>query len=328
MNNTFQKNIASILNDSNLNEREKLFQIQQFSTVADVTFEKVDNTQRFFDLLSAALPQIIEGTYNGMLLPSGYHLFDSKIGGFKEGELAVIGGRPGMGKTFLMLNLAVQMSKFNPVLFFSYDHSESMIVKRIISTTTKIRSDAFNNIPLSNEELKKLQELASHPPEIYIKEGVQLLDDFIAICERHILNYGVKVIFVDHLQLMCPYRSKSKGNPDIGIIIHRLKHFAREHQVCVIVASGLSRDVEIRDETHRPIFTDLLDFELVGLKADKIIFIYRPEYYALASDDSEGKCRVELIIAKNNSGTSGDLLYERDKIFTTLREIGSLDFLF
>ena len=64
----------------------------------------------------------------------------------------------------------------------------------------------------------------------------------------------------------------------------------------------------------------MLDFELVVLKADKLIFIYCPEYYALASDDhdSEGECQVELIIAKNNSGTSEDLLYKRDKSFTTL----------
>lgn len=157
--------------------------------------------------------------------------FDNDFGGFFLGEFIVIGGRPSMGKTQLLVNLAVNLSKQVPVLFFTFDLSPFLLTNRIISHLTQISIDKILNQQLTIEEQSIIagleQEISSL--NIHINEsGSNSVSGLKNLCEKHIKEDGVKVIFVDYLQLMSTSRYKNNRELEVGFISRELKNIAKD----------------------------------------------------------------------------------------------------
>ncbi len=247
-------------------------------------------------------------------IPTGFTKLDELTHGWQPSNLIVIGARPGMGKTAFALSMIKNMTvDFNiPVAFFSLEMTEDQIITRIISSETGIPSEKLRkgNIETYEWEIisSKLGNLEK--ASLFIEDTPTLSTSDLRI---KALNYvhkeGVKVLVIDYLQSMTfdSYYKIHDKSKEISIITRELKLLARELNVPIIVLSQLSRSVELRGGSKRPILSDLRDSGDIEQYADIVSFIYRPEYYGITEwDDYEHtpcEGQGEIIIAKNRNGS-------------------------
>lgn len=267
-------------------------------------------------LVSQAIKRIEEiSKKEGMSgVPSGFEKVDAITAGWQNSDLIVIAARPGMGKTALVLSMAKSIGiKFQtPVAIFSLEMSSVQLITRMISSETGLTSEKLrkgNLLPHEWEQLNvKVKDLTKAP--IYIDDTPSLsIFDLRAKARRLVSQFGVKIIIIDYLQLMTGgSATKGPGNreQEISTISRNLKALAKELNVPVITLSQLSRAVETRGGTKRPLLSDLRESGAIEQDADIVSFIYRPEYYGFTEwdDDERTPCtgQAEFIIAKHRNG--------------------------
>lgn len=119
------------------------------------------------------------------------------------------------------------------------------------------------------------------------------------------------MVFIDYLQLMTAGTDNSKnGNreQEISTISRQLKALSKELDIPVLAMSQLSRAVETRGGTKKPMLSDLRESGAIEQDADIVMFIYRPEYYGLLEDDKGSTAGMaDIIIAKHRSGGVGEV---------------------
>lgn len=242
---------------------------------------------------------------------------------FRRGEFVVIGGRPSMGKSQLMINIALNMSIKVPVLYVSFDQSKQTLIRRMISNLTDIDVEKIRSGDLNEMEFKLLRgvEKEFELRKLFINDSslssVRYLNE---LCRVHLERDCVQVIFVDYLQLLSSERYRNHREMEVSYICRTLKQLARQHNVLIIAGSQLSRSVEQRGGDKRPVLSDLRESGAIEQDADKVFFLYRPEYYGFISDEmgnsNHGLC--ELIMAKNRSGYLDTFRFQRNENFTRL----------
>ena len=256
-------------------------------------------------------------------IESGFKGIDNSIGGFTPGELVVIGGRPGMGKTQLMVNLALNISLAHPVIYFSFDLTEFLLTYRFISCLTSIPTSVILQGKISEEEMQRIaavqNKILAHQILIHDAQNSSIAL-FKAHCIKYIKEYGVKVIMIDYIQMLSSDKYKKYREAEIADILRELKRIAKENNVCIIASSLLSRAVETRGGDKKPMLSDLRESGAIEQDADKVIFIYRPEYYCLTTDENGRSTtnQVELIVAKNKNGPLANINLLKNSCFSSL----------
>jgi replicative DNA helicase len=317
--------IQDIIGNQNADEKELLFQLKGVLYENELQNQVARESKSIADLVSDNLIQLKGETNQGNTIKTGFSELDKLFGGFGLGELIVIGGRPSMGKTQLLVNLSLNISVAAPVLYFTFDLSEFALTSRFISSFSGI---AVNNIvqrELTAEQKDKLASIGNRfsKHKIFVNDSCNnSLTALKAQCLKQIEENGVKVILVDYLQMMSSSKYRNNREVEISYISRELKNIAKDFNVCVIASSQLSRAVETRGGTKRPQLSDLRESGAIEQDADKVIFIYRPEYYGLDCDE-EGNSTAgltELILAKNRNGCLGSVNLLRDANFTNYRD--------
>ena len=261
-------------------------------------------------------------------IPSGFQFLDEEFGGLTLGDLVVIGGRPAMGKTLFAVNLIATLSNTIPVLYFSFDITPATLAARIISFKTKIPVDKIlsNQLikadqELIREESKKLENNKLHVSEI----GLGNIDKIIAQINEHVNEQQTKVVVIDYLQLIGEGKYSSGREAEIGHICRTLKRCAKELNICIVLLSHLSRAVETRNYSKKPQLSDLRDSGTIEQTADKVLLLYRPEYYLIEElDDDAGTPADSLLlvyVAKNKNGKMGVSYFKRNYQFTEFKSI-------
>jgi len=247
-------------------------------------------------------------------IPSSLTKLNKKTNGYQNSDLIILAARPGMGKTALVLNEVLECGLNNiPVVFFSLEMSTNQIIGRLLSTISGIEITKINNFNLTHTEvlyLKECSDLLSKMP-IFIDDtgGVSPIELKIK-ANKLKREHGVKMIVVDYLQLM-KIKNKKVNNREneISEISQSLKNLAKDLDVPVIALSQLSRAVEQRGSSKRPMLSDLRDSGSIEQDADIVMFIYRPEYYKIEEwDDDEASPTVntaEIDVAKYRHGETG-----------------------
>jgi replicative DNA helicase len=329
--NTLQEIRQLVINDKSLDENQTIQKIQR---IID-TSHGIENPSEKTDILSKVLKRNKTEIYKQQneFIKTGWDNFDTFMGGLHLGEFMVVGGRPGMGKTQLMTNLALQVSVDHPVLYVSLDLSEYLMSCRIIATAMKIELQSILSGHLSKEEEEKIQTGIGdlEKRKLYLYNGViDSMHKFQEYCAEQIRANGIRVIIVDYLQLLGSNRYRFNRELEISYISRTLKSISRKFNVCVIASSQLSRSVEMRGGTKRPILSDLRESGAIEQDADKVIFIYRPEYYGLSIDEEGNTNRgsMDLIIAKNRCGPLGTLRMKTDLRFSEFLSQGYSDDVF
>ena len=246
---------------------------------------------------------------------TGFENLDKVTSGWQPSDLIIIAARPGMGKTAFVLSMArnIAIDFGHPVALFSLEMSSVQLITRLISSETGLSSEKLRTGKLEKHEWEqlsiKVKNLEKAP--LYIDDTPSLsIFDLRAKSRRLASQYGIKLIVVDYLQLMTAGgNGKSGGNreQEISTISRNLKALAKELSVPVIALSQLSRAVETRGSSKRPLLSDLRESGAIEQDADIVSFIYRPEYYKIDEwDDDEHsptQGQAEFIIAKHRNGS-------------------------
>lgn len=272
------------------------------------------STSKNVKSFSTLYPDFTDLSLFSAILKTGYENFDKKFGGFTSGEFVVIGGRPSMGKTQILLALCKNISESIPTLYFTFDHTEIILTTRFISSLSNIPINKILQNDLEPEEIKRVEYYQKYSSKynLFISEESNSIDDFKEQCLRQIKENGIKIIIVDYLQKMTANKGDNKS--PLAIITSELKEFAKANNVVLIAASQLNRSLEIRGGDKRPQLNDLKGSDSIEEDADKVIFMYRPEYYCITTDENGNYTKgvVELIMAKNKNGKLGTIKLLRD----------------
>lgn len=241
-------------------------------------------------------------------VPSGFKDIDELTSGFQPGDLIIIGGRPGMGKTAFALNIAqhVAIDLKEPVAVFSLEMSKEQLAMRMLCAESMVNASSVRKGFISKQDWPKLTNaagrLADAPIFIDDSSAITVLEVRAKARRLKMEHGGLSLVVVDYLQLM-----KSRGNferreQEISEISRSLKALAKELKVPVVALSQLNRAVEQRGE-KKPTLADLRESGAIEQDADVIIFLYRDEIYNKNNPSNKGK--AEIIIAKQRNGPTG-----------------------
>ena len=266
-------------------------------------------------------------------IPSGFYDLDKLTSGWQSSDLIIVAARPGMGKTALTLSMARNISVDHsiPVAFFSLEMSSVQLITRLISSETGLSSEKLRTGNLADHEWKQLnvKVTALESAPLFIDDTPSLsIFDLRAKARRLSSQHGIKLIVVDYLQLMSAGSSNKSGNreQEISMISRNLKALAKELDIPIIALSQLSRAVETRGGSKRPLLSDLRESGAIEQDADIVSFIYRPEYYKIDEWDDEERTpsagQAEFIVAKHRNGGLDNI---RLKFVASLGKFENLD---
>ena len=280
------------------------------------------NLRRNYDdmqsLVTVAIKEIEAGKgQEGHLrgIPSGFTDLDRVTNGWQKSDLVILAARPGMGKTAFVLsmarNAAIDFKK--SIAFFSLEMSSIQLVTRLISSETQLSADKLKKGSLESYEWEQL-----HSKIRNLTDAKLLIDDTPALtvfelrakCRRLKAQHDIDMVIIDYLQLMSG-SGDARGNreQEISAISRSLKALAKELDIPVIALSQLSRAVETRGGSKKPILSDLRESGAIEQDADMVMFIYRPEYYKIEVDEDGNSTAgiAEICIAKHRNGALKDI---------------------
>ena len=210
-----------------------------------------------------------------------------------------------MGKTAFLLNLSKNSAlNGSKVGIFSLEMSATQLATRVLSmeagiTTADIQTGNFSNIESSVDKCANLGIIINDTA------GISAMD-LKASARKMVIEDKVKMIFIDYIQLMEGREKGMNREQEISKISRTLKIIAKELKIPVIALSQLSRAVEQRSD-KRPLLSDLRESGAIEQDADKVLFLYRPEYYGETEDEwgNSTKGLTEIIVAKHRNGAIG-----------------------
>ncbi|MDR2736000.1 MAG: replicative DNA helicase [Gracilibacteraceae bacterium] len=239
-------------------------------------------------------------------VPTYFRDLDRMTSGWQASDLIIIAGRPSMGKTALVLNMAqnAAIKSDVSVALFSLEMSKEQLVQRMLCSQARVDQQRVRTGNLETADWEKLVH-ASAPlssASIYVDDTVGIsLPELRSKSRRLKMENNIGLIIIDYLQLMTLGNRAESRQQEVAQISRGLKGIARELAVPVIALSQLNRGVELRQE-KRPVMSDLLESGSIEADADVIGFIYRDEYY---NPDSDKRGLAEIIIAKHRNGPVG-----------------------
>jgi replicative DNA helicase len=293
-------------------------------------------------------------------VPTGFDRLDRKIAGLHKGDLYIVAGRPGMGKTAFVLNIAVSVASPRRVRqvdadalgnaeieqpgwgvgFFSLEMPREQLASRLLAVEARVDVSRLRSGNIKHEDWNKLTDAAARIGRLPIwlddtpALGLLELRAKIRRLKAEISHRGADspdaqdlgLVVVDYLQLMQGRRDAASREQEISELSRGLKQLAKEMGVPVIALSQLNRSVETRTtKDKRPQLSDLRESGAIEQDADTIIFIYRDEYYFQESPD---RGVAEIIIAKQRNGPTGTVKVRFTPEFTRFDNLATEDYEF
>lgn len=301
--------LEKILND---------FEKKSFELTNEIIDEKKLSTAELF---SSVFLELKEKSLKPELpgLTSGFYDLDSLTQGFQKSDLIILAGRPSMGKTAFVLNIAENIIKKYkvPILFFSLEMSKEQLIYRLLANDTGISQTRLKMGNLYKEdwyELKKSIQNYSLLP-FFIDDQPNLTTQDIRSKIKQILFEQNKIglIIIDYLQLLLNSKLKSENRvQELSQITRDLKNLAKEFQIPVIALSQLSRNVENRIN-KRPVLSDLRESGSIEQDADLVLMLYQNERNSSDQSLDNSIKIIDLIIAKQRNGPTGNIQLKFDK---------------
>ena len=298
---------------------QKIFEISQEKPTKGLTQASEILTTTFNEIEARSLGKEELG------IKTLFYDLDALTQGFQRSDLIIVAGRPSMGKTSMVLNMARNVAKSQelPVCVFSLEMSKEQLTYRLLSLEVGIESGRLKTGRLSPDQWPLLGEgidsLSQTPIFIDDKPNLSVLE-MRALCRRLIAEQKKELglIVIDYLQLMEGTTPDNRVQ-ELSRITRGLKGMARELNVPVIALSQLSRGVESRNN-KRPLLSDLRESGSIEQDADLVCMIYRDEYY---NPDTEDKGIAEIIITKNRNGPTNTVKLLFEPQYTRFRNIAN-----
>jgi len=269
-------------------------------------------------------------------IPSGFYDIDTLTGGWQNSDLIILGARPSMGKTSLMLcfalNCAMQGTK---VKIFSLETSAIKLVQRLLLIMSELNPNEYkrgtlnvSDVSVLNNERLKLAELGIEIDDTsaisvqYASSEVRKWE--MSINPKNSTKDKTKcIVMADYLGLFKPEETRGVNREQqISGISAGLKRIAKDNDLPFICLSQLSRAVEQRPD-KRPMLSDLRDSGSIEQDADVIMFIYRPEYYGIEQDANGNSTQglSEILFEKHRDGALDTINLTFDNQITKFKDI-------
>ncbi|MCC2653732.1 MAG: replicative helicase [Microvirga sp.] len=317
--------------------------------------------QRFSDALTAAIDMAAaaykrEGALSG--ISTGLKDLDKALGGLQPSDLVILAGRPAMGKTSLVTNIAFNIAKAyraekqqdgnlktvngGIVGFFSLEMSAEQLATRVIAEQSGVPSYKIRRGDMREDDFYKITEAAREMQSIpfYIDQtGGISIAQLAARARRLKRQRGLDILIVDYLQLLSGSSKKGENRvQELTEITTGLKALAKELSVPLVALSQLSRQVESRDD-KRPQLSDLRESGSIEQDADVVMFVYRDEYYLKNKEPKPGTeehfkwqtemdqvlGKAEVIIGKQRHGPTGTVQLAFEANITRFTDLADED---
>ena len=249
-----------------------------------------------------AIEEISQAEGNVIGVRSGFTRIDRITGGWQPGELILIAGRPGMGKSVFAKDVAENASV--PVAYFSLEMSTNELIKRQLASRSKVNFEAIRTGRVNQKDWDRIISGANSLEEVpifYVDRASMSIDELEGIAQGLKMSEDIGLVVIDYLQLLRS-RVRSEGRErEVSEISRRLKALARDLEVPVICLSQLNRQCEMRGKDKRPYLSDLRESGALEQDSDIVAFLYRAVVY----DQQAAKHEAEFIIGKGRNIRTG-----------------------
>ena len=325
----FNAKVTSLAYDDGTDVFELIDRWQkEFDAISDLT-SRGRQTMSFKDALGCLKKEVEvlssnKGEVQLVGKTTGFKRTDKHTGGYRNQDLIIIAARPGMGKTAKVLKTVIEnVKKGVPVGFVSLEMSVHQLTARAVAIDTNFHLKQL--LKIGFDKLDYFRTYESHEQrmseyKIFIDDsGESDITEIVIKAKMWKRVYGIELLVIDYLQLMSDKSIRGNREQEISSISRRLKKLAKELDIPVIALSQLSRAVETRGGSKRPLLSDLRESGAIEQDADIIEFIYRPEYYKIdiSEDDYDSEshkncvrlgANSEIIYAKYRAGSTGTAL--------------------
>ena len=318
---SIKRNLILIANEIIDNGNDSSIQIEELLELAekkifDISNGSIKKSYRHIkDIMIDTIQELEDMNKNKRKITgisTGFYDLDRKISGLKKSNLIILAARPGMGKSALAVNVAVNVAKYanKAVAIFNLEMKDTEINSRILSSESMVTNDKILNGNLDDEDWVKIATALSIVSElpIYIDDTSGLtIGEIRAKCRKLKIEQNIGLVIIDYLQLITPSSKKnSTRENEVAEISRALKILAKELEIPVIALSQLSRTNEKgAGKVREPQLSDLRDSGAIEQDADIVLFIHRQGYYD--KTDVENLNKAKVIVAKNRSGSMGDV---------------------
>lgn len=262
-----------------------------------------------------------EGRLRG--ITTGFARMDARLGGFHKGDLVILGARPSMGKTALMVNMALAAARAgHSVGMVSGEQSALQIGQRSVAAESRVSAERMRNGQFEEEDWPLLTQAMRRLVERKVRlidRSAPTLDEVARTARRWKQEYGIEVLFVDYLQRIRVPRSESRIE-EVAEVSRGLKTLARDLDIPVVALAQVKAEVDKRAGDKRPNLGDVANSDEATREADQIGFLYRDEVY---DHDSPDRGIAELNIEKNRHGPTGQFrlrFFAETMLFANLAE--------
>jgi replicative DNA helicase len=261
-------------------------------------------------------------------VPSGFVDLDEMTSGFQKSDLVIVAARPSMGKTSLVLNIALHCATeaAKTVGIFSLEMSKEQLFMRMLTSEARVDAHRFRGGFLGEQDYDRLVAAFArlHDARVFIDDTPSAgILEMRAKARRLKMEHGLDMIIVDYLQLMQGRGRFENRQQELASISRSLKILAKELQVPILALSQLSRAPESRSD-HRPQLSDLRESGALEQDADVVLFIFREDMYQVEGERApEAEGTAELIIGKQRNGPVGTVRLAFLKQYTRFENLAS-----
>jgi len=286
-----------------------------------------EGRKRFYQRVADAENGITPG------VTTGIEPLDQAIGGWQDGHLNIIGGRPGMGKSRMLLQMfrAAIIDQKNP-LFFTLEMTEADVNDLMVCANAKPtinpKSVMSGNATINEKRQKEASEELLRHKSYWVSSERDLMQ-IRAICGRFVKDEGCKVIFIDFLQKIDPKLGRNASSEQrVSNIAVELKNMAKDLNVPVVSIVSLNRDLEKRGGSYQPQLSDIRDSGNIESEADLVLFVWRPKYYELKDDTGRDYTdEVFLLHGKGRFTTGNDIMLYHDTHMLNFNKTKHLEYI-
>lgn len=301
-----------------LDETEsKIYQLSE-----NYTSEDPVNTSQVLGGALSDLQLRMDKSLNNELqgVETGFKQLNELSGGWQKGDLIIVAGRPGMGKTAFTLTLARNAAVMGnqTAVFFSLEMPTNQLMMRLISSESDVEQEKIRRGTINQAELAQVTSKMDKLNKVNLffddTPGLSVMDFRKKVRKIKRDHDGLGLIVIDYLQLMTVNMVEGNGKiisnreQQIAFISRSLKSIAKELEVPIIALAQLSRQAENRGTStkpSKPMLSDLRESGSIEQDADMVIFLYREAYYDKEARDADGNSLEEVAtisVAKNRNG--------------------------
>lgn len=254
-------------------------------------------------------------------LPTRFRNLDYVLNGLQGGDLIIVAGRPGMGKTAFGVSLQYNMAyrDNHKIGFFSLEMTKAQLALRLQGIVAGMPYQDLRGGNLTEAQITALEADVQRlmDTQVFIDDSAGLsIVQLRAKALEMVKSHGVELIMVDYLQLMTGTGKRGQNREqEVSDISRGLKMLAKELNIPVIAFSQLSRKVEERGSSKKPILSDLRESGSIEQDSDIVMFLYRPEYYGIMQDETGQSLENVgfVLIEKHRNGNTGEfrLMFEK-----------------